>query len=293
MPEVEVVLDRGTWEMLEIARLQEGHDADWFIQQAIAMALDDATGLDWTQAQLCGELIADSRGVVSSRISRTQDTALTGWSEEFDIERAQLVRFLLRSYISRIPDKRPGATIDLSHLEVSNSSDLLTEVRRVLDGGPWFDKIFGNVEGYGEPVEMPWLEELFAHEPPTPPVSPKTFSYRTDDEIEKELNLQIELSKEVLFRAYVNSLKSWIAKCERDMRRLSGSNELFRSTERLTDVYLDEVESGEPHGERDRLRVWKEFVAETVRKQGIFGPNIDFRELNKEYRTWILRQINL
>ena len=274
--------------MLEMARLQEGHDAEWFIQQAIAMALDDATGLDWTQAQLCGELIAGSRGVVSSEISRKQDTALTGWSEEFDIERAQLIRFLLRSYISLIPDKRPGATVDLSHFEESDTSAWLAKARRVLYG-PGFEEI--SIEDLDAFLALDGIEAVPATEDKDSPVRAKTFSYRTDDEIERDLNLQIEFSKEVLFRAYVNSLESWIAKCKRDMRRLggsNGSNELFQ-----TGLGSDILSSGVPWGESDRLRVWKEFVAETVRKKGIFGTNIDFRELNKEYRTWILRQINL
>jgi hypothetical protein len=257
--------------MLELARHQEGHDAEWFIQQAITMALGNASELDWTQAQQCGELIVGSRGETSATVSEQHDAALTSWSTEFNVERTQLIRFLLRSYISLIPDRRSGVALDLSHFEASDTSAWLAEARRVLDG---FDI----------------LEELFGSENEDPPVPTKTFSYKTDDEIESDLNRQVELSKEVLFRSYVNSLKSWIAKCERDMRRIGGFNELFQRT---PDLNFDYQVAGVPKGESDRLRFWREFVADTVRQRGIFWTNIDFSALQKEYRAWIFSRINL
>ena len=292
MPQVTVALDRGTWEMLEMARLQEGHEAQWFIQHAITMALNDLSGLDWSQAQLCGELIVGSRGETSATISEQHDAALTGWSEEFNIERTQLIRFLLRSYISLIPDKRSGVALDLSHFEAPDTSAWLAEARRVLDGRDFLEDLFGS-EGIDFDIDMIGSEDkdLSGSKDEDPPVPTKTFSYKTDDEIERDLNRQVELSKEVLFRSYLNSLKSWIDKCERDMRRIGGSNELFKSTQSNLD--LDYLAEGVPKGESDRLRFWREFVAETVRQRGIFWTNIEFRALEKEYRAWIFRQINL
>jgi hypothetical protein len=96
--------------MLEMARIQEGHDPEWFIQQVITMALEGTSGLAWSRAQLCGKLMAGNRGEISATVSEQHDAALMGWSAEFDIGRSQLIRFLLRSYmLTGAADNHGGA----------------------------------------------------------------------------------------------------------------------------------------------------------------------------------------
>jgi hypothetical protein len=240
MPQVTVALDRGTWEMLEMARIQEGHDPEWFIQQAITMAFDDMSGFDWLRAQLCGKLIAGNRGEISATVSEQHDAALMGWSAEFDIGRSQLIRFLLRTYISTIPDQRSGVDLDLE----------------VID----------------------------------PPISkPETFKYRTDDEINKDLNREVELSKEVLFASYVESLESYLDKVLSDALR---NKDLLDPGQGLNWSSMDS--ELDPLFSKERmLRMWRKFVADTVRQRGSFFAGVSFRVLDKEYRAWIKRQSNL
>jgi hypothetical protein len=274
MPQVTVALDRGTWEMLEMARIQEGHDPEWFVQQAITMALDDMSGFDWFRAQLCGKLIAGNRGEISATVSEQHDAALIGWSAEFDIGRSQLIRCLLRNYISTIPDQRSGVDLDLDviHPPVSKPETPID---------------LGGIE-VDELADFEFLDGLI-----DPPVSkPETFKYRTDAEIDKDLNREVELSKEVLFASYVDSLEIYLHKVLRDVLGKTGLDSDLDLDPDLR--WVDIVDLFEPSFPTERmLRLWRKFVADTVRQRGSFWTDVNFKGLDKEYRAWINRQINL